>query len=161
MNDRPSGHRPLKIAPDGLIEVGSGADISSPKPGIKRSVFGRFLLLIFAEIALGILGLLGEATTSTLILAHCLIVLLLWLLWNHSSDNSEIDNLLPIGFTGILFIGPLGAAGVLLLALILTLKKPKTKLLDDWYQRLSQSTRRDEDNQLYRSIISGRAPKSR
>lgn len=117
-----------------------------------------FLLLACAEIWLAYLWYEQQLTASLLLSAHCLIVLSMGLIWQHATSTNQ--RVMPIGIIVLFFTGPFGAAGMLLLALVLGFKKPETKLLDEWYRRLSQSTRRNKENLLYRSIIAGRAPKS-
>ena len=131
---------------------------NQPDSGKWSTAQSLFLLLACAEIWLGYLWYEEQLTASLLLSAHCLIVLSMGLVWQHVTSTNQ--RVIPIGIIAIFFTGPFGAAGVLLLALVLGLKKPETTLLDEWYQRLSQSTRRNQENLLYRSIIAGRAPKS-
>ena len=134
--------------------------LNDNQPGSKKTPMANslFLLLACAEIWLGYLWHGQQLTASSLLAVHCLIVLLMGLIWQHATCTDQ--RIMPIGIIGIFFTGPFGAAGCILLALVLGLKKPETKLLDHWYRRLSQSTQRNQENLLYRSIIAGRAPKS-
>jgi len=118
-----------------------------------------FLLLIFAELGLGLFWFKGWSSPPILAFSHGLILALMGVLWRY--DKGQNLQFAPIAFMAVLFAGPLGAAGALLLAGIMKLQRPDRILLDEWYQRLTLSTRRDEENRLYRSIKSGRASKSR
>ncbi len=123
-----------------------------------RTVYFCFILVSFLEAAAGGALITGHLSTPLFLTVHCIVLLLAALLWRYATKDDL--RLLPVGFIALFFTGPVGGAGVVLLAFTLTQGKETPELLDAWYQRLSLCTNHDEETLLYRSIMSGRAPKS-
>ena len=115
----------------------------------------KFLLLAALEVAMAALWFIGLFPLTVAIIAHALILVLMAYVWSRAAPRDLL--LIPVGFIAVLFAGPLGAFGVLLLSLLTSFSKQDRDQLGDWYDRLQKSTFRDRETIRYQSIKGGRA----
>lgn len=139
--------------------VGTGLPEPARHSSRRLSAFVWFLLLAAADIALGLMWASGASADAGFLAGHATVIACLGLVWRQMAP--PVPAIIPIGFIAVSFAGPVGASGALLLTLLMHISKPNSEQLDDWYNRLSDSTRRDLETTKYRDIVSGRARGSR
>ncbi len=126
------------------------------KKQTKKKIPLSFVLLLIAEIFLGLVALLNILPLSLFVIVHFIIVSLIFLILLKPREDDLTQ--LVLGLIVTMIAGPLGAFSFLVFLFFKRFSKPSSQnLLDDWYYRLSSSVEQSHETQKFQHIHNGRA----